>query len=166
MLLQSFAPIEDEQARMLILGSMPGALSLKMGEYYAHPRNLFWPIMAELCGFDAALPYQQRSDALKSAHIALWDVLHSCKRVGSADAKIDNSSLKINDFARFLREHPQIRHIFFNGAKAESCYRRQVLPLPGFQPIRYLRLPSTSPAYAALNHQQKLAAWRHAFSSV
>lgn len=69
--LEGFAPIADARARLLILGSMPGGHSLRLGEYYAHPRNRFWPIMAELCGFDAALAYPQRLEALKSSGIAL-----------------------------------------------------------------------------------------------
>lgn len=162
--LEGFAPIADGQARLLILGSMPGGHSLRIGEYYAHPRNLFWSIMAELCGFDATLAYPQRLEALKSAGIALWDVLHACRREGSADAKIDDASIEINDIAGFLRQHQRIGAILCNGAKAEQCFRRHVRPTLDDASLPCLRLPSTSPAHAALGRPQKLAVWRSALS--
>src|SRR3990172_6260586 len=115
---QSFAPIETADARILILGSMPGEASLRANQYYAHPRNLFWRIMGELLGFDPASPYSQKVQALKSARIALWDVLHSCRREGSLDSGIDDGSLAPNDLAAFFLDHPGITRVFFNGAKA------------------------------------------------
>ena len=157
---RSFAPVEDAAARVLILGSMPGAESLRTGQYYAHPRNLFWPILGELAGASAAYPYHRRLAALKRARIALWDVLKTCAREGSLDSRIDNGSLVANDFRSFFRRHPGITHVFFNGAKAEVCFRRCVLPDENLPPIEYRRLPSTSPAHAAMSYQQKLKAWR------
>lgn len=158
--IQSFPPIETADARTLILGSMPGEASLRAGQYYAHPQNLFWRIMGELLGFDQALPYGQRVEALKSARIALWDALHSCRRKGSLDSNIDGGSLAPNDLAAFFRRHPGITRVFFNGAKAEECYRRHVLPGIEGGSIEYLRLPSTSPANAAIPYARKLEAWR------
>jgi len=152
-----FAPIETADARILILGSMPGIASLAAGQYYAHPQNRFWAIMAELLGIDPAAPYELRVQALQQAGIALWDVLLSCRRQGSLDASIDHGSLVPNDFAAFFLSHPKISRIYFNGAKAEECYGKHVRPIGGMQ---YLRLPSTSPANAAASHQQKLQAWR------
>ena len=157
---KSFAPIENADAKILILGSMPGEASLKAGQYYAHPRNLFWRIMGELVGANPDLPYSQRTEALKSARIALWDVLRSCRRKGSLDSAIDGGSLVPNDFAAFFLLHPQITRIFFNGAKAEECYRRHVLPGIGTDSIECLRLPSTSPANASTSFERKLEAWR------
>lgn len=157
---QSFAPIEDADARILILGSMPGEASLQAGQYYAHPQNLFWRIMGELLGTDLASPYGQRVQALKSARIALWDVLRSCRRKGSLDSNIDHESLVPNDFAAFFLSHPQITRVFFNGAKAEQCYRKHMRPVTGIESIEYLRLPSTSPANASLSYERKLDAWR------
>ncbi len=125
---KSFAPIENADARILILGSMPGEASLRAGQYYAHPRNLFWHIMGELLDTDPATSYDRRTQALKSARIALWDVLRSCRRKGSLDSSIDGESLVPNDFGAFFRRHPGITHVFFNGSKAEECYRRQVRP--------------------------------------
>lgn len=104
--IHSFDPIAAPDAEILILGSMPGRASLAAGQYYAHAQNAFWRIMAELLGFDATAPYAERTQALKSARIALWDVLHSCEREGSLDTNIDRETLVANDFAAFLREHP------------------------------------------------------------
>ena len=157
---QSFAPIETADARILILGSMPGEASLRAGQYYAHPRNLFWRIMGELLGTDPGSPYEQRIQALKSARIALWDVLRSCRRKGSLDSNIDHESLVPNDFAAFFLSHPQITRVFFNGTKAEQCYRKHMQPVTGIESIEYLRLPSTSPANASLSYERKLDAWR------
>ena len=157
---QSFAPIETADARILILGSMPGEASLRAGQYYAHPRNLFWRIMGELLGTDPGSPYEQRIQALKSARIALWDVLRSCRRKGSLDSNIDHESLVSNDFAAFFSHHPAITRVFFNGAKAEAYYRKHVLPAIGIESIEYLRMPSTSPANASIPYERKLEAWR------
>ncbi|HEU0234157.1 MAG TPA: DNA-deoxyinosine glycosylase [Gallionella sp.] len=158
--IQSFAPIENADARILILGSMPGDASLRARQYYAHPRNLFWRIMGELLDTDPASPYDRRIQALKSARIALWDVLRSCRRKGSLDSNIDQESLVPNDFAAFFRCHPKITHVFFNGAKAEEYYRKHVLPAAGIETIEYLRLPSTSPANASISYERKLESWR------
>jgi len=157
--IQSFPPIEKTDARILILGSMPGEASLRAGQYYAHPQNLFWRIMGELLGTEPASPYEQRVQALKSARIALWDVLRSCRRKGSLDSDIDDESLVPNDFAAFFRGHPKISHVFFNGAKAEACYRKHVRPTINTWPIEYLRLPSTSPANASISRERKLEMW-------
>lgn len=157
--IHSFAPIADAAAETLILGSMPGRASLAAGQYYAHAQNAFWRILGELLGFDARAPYAERTQALKAAHIALWDVLHSCERTGSLDAGIDRQTLVANDFAGFLQAHPRIRRIYFNGSTAETCFHRHVAP----QLVRHLqfaRLPSTSPAHAAMPYAEKLQAWR------
>lgn len=140
---------------------MPGAASLAAGQYYAHPRNHFWPIMARLFGAGPELPYASRVRRLKSCGIAVWDVLESCIRPGSLDADIDEASIAVNDFARFFATHPRIERVFFNGAKAEAAYRRRVLPgLPAAASVLPAqRLPSTSPAHAALPFGAKLVAW-------
>ncbi len=99
----SFPPIARADARVLILGSMPSEASLAAGQYYGHPRNAFWPILAELLGFDHRIPYDQRVQAVLQARVAVWDVLASCVRPGSADADIDAESILVNDFETFLR---------------------------------------------------------------
>ena len=135
---RSFPPIADARARILILGSMPGKASLAAGQYYAHAQNLFWHILGEVTGAGPASPYAARARALKSRGIALWDVLASCAREGSLDSAIDDASISANDFVSFYRAHPRIAQVFFNGAKAEACYRRHVLPVlaPGLGPRR------------------------------
>ncbi|HEX5364680.1 MAG TPA: DNA-deoxyinosine glycosylase [Gallionella sp.] len=157
---RSFPPIADEHARILILGSMPGKESLRARQYYAHPRNAFWTILGELTGASPSLPYEARCRMLKSSGIALWDVLASCTRHGSLDADIDPESIHPNDFSAFFETHPLITQVFFNGAMAEQCFRKQVLPQLTHRPLRLLRLPSTSPANASLRDEQKLQAWQ------
>ena len=156
----AFAPLIGRAPRVLILGSLPGAASLAANEYYAHPRNAFWPIMAALLGFDVNADYAQRVAALKAARIALWDVLHSCTRPGSLDADIVPDSLVANDLPAFLQQHPAIQRVFFNGAKAEACFRKHIAPSLAAPALQCMRLPSTSPAHAALSFERKLAAWR------
>ena len=162
----SFEPVANRSSRLLILGSMPGRASLQAGQYYAHPRNAFWPIMGELLGFDPRAPYRERLAMLLAEGIALWDVLQTCTREGSLDSDIDESSIVANPFAVFLRAHPRIRTVCFNGAKAEAAFRRHVLPeLAGESgQVAFHRLPSTSPANASIPYPKKLAAWRAACS--
>ena len=108
-LLAGFPPVVDDDARLLILGSFPSVQSLAVRQYYGNPRNAFWPITAALFGFDAAAPYETRLAALQSAGVALWDVLHKCRRVGSSDAKFDMKSLVANDFGKLFAAYPSIR---------------------------------------------------------
>jgi double-stranded uracil-DNA glycosylase len=156
--IRSFPPLAAPDARVLVLGSMPGEASLAAGQYYAHPRNLFWPIIGELFGFPGDAPYAERVAALRGAGIALWDVLESCRRQGSLDSAIVDD--RANDFAVFLARHRQIRQVFFNGAKAEASFRRRVLPTLGMIELDCRRLPSTSPAHAGMSRAAKLAAWQ------
>jgi len=159
--LYSFPPLANADSRMLILGSMPGKASLAAQQYYAHPRNAFWKIMASLFQFSEQAEYATRVHALLKANIAVWDVLHSCERPGSLDSSIVEDSIVANDFAHFFRHHRQIKQVFFNGGKAESAFKKYVLPtLPRNHSPTFLRLPSTSPAHAALSFEKKLMAWR------
>ncbi|WP_374024975.1 DNA-deoxyinosine glycosylase [Mycobacterium sp. HNNTM2301] len=155
-LLRGFPPVIDQRARVLILGSFPSVQSLAVGQYYANPRNAFWPITAELFGFDATAPYETRLAALQSAGVALWDVVQRCRRAGSADAAIEPKSLVVNDFGELYARYPAIARVYFNGAKAAELYRRLA---QADDRIQYRRLPSTSPAHAVPPHS-KLAAWR------
>ena len=154
-----FPPVAAPGARVLILGSMPGQASLRAGQYYAHERNAFWRIMGDLLGAGPELPYAQRLERLTAVGIALWDVIAACERAGSLDADIVGHSVAPNDFAAFFAVHRNIARVFFNGAAAETAFRRRVLPgLPDLS-LRLSRLPSTSPAHAALGYADKLAAW-------
>jgi TDG/mug DNA glycosylase family protein len=155
----SFPPIAAPNARLLILGSMPGVASLQAQRYYAHPQNQFWPIMGALLGFDPALPYAERCARLNAGGIALWDVLQSCVRPGSLDADIDAASAEPNDFAAFLAEHPHILQIAFNGGSAEALFRRHVRPRLQALTLETIRLPSSSPAHASLRPAEKLKLW-------
>lgn len=158
----SFSPVANPTAKILILGSIPGEASLAANQYYAHPRNAFWPIMAELLGFAPDAPYAERLTALQQANIALWDVLHSCHRKGSLDTAIENDSVEVNDFDAFFARHPGIKLVCFNGGTAEHSYRQHVLKQGRHTALQYVRLPSTSPAHAALSLQQKMEIWREA----
>lgn len=156
----SFEPIADEHAEILILGSIPGQASLAAGQYYAHHRNAFWIIISNLLQIDPAIPYKSKIQELKSARIALWDVLQSCKRTGSLDSGIATDTLMVNDFQTFFQSHKKIKRVFFNGAKAEACFKRHILRQTALDYISFTRLPSTSPANATISFAHKLVAWR------
>ena len=155
----SFPPIVGSEPRILILGSMPGVASLEAQQYYAHPRNAFWPIMADLFDLDKNWPYPRRCEHLARAGITVWDVLKACHRPGSLDQHIDPASIEANDFQHFFIQHPGIEAVFFNGGKAEQLFKRHVLPTVA-EPPTLAKLPSTSPAHASLSFNQKLEAWR------
>jgi TDG/mug DNA glycosylase family protein len=161
-LLRGFPPLARPDARLLVVGSMPGAASLAATEYYAHPRNAFWPIMAALLGATASGPYGERVELLLGHRIALWDVVACCRRTGSLDAAIEPGSVVVNDFATFFAQHAGVAAVFCNGAAALALYRRLVLPTlpPEASALPVSGLPSTSPAHATRGFSAKLAAWR------
>lgn len=156
-----FPPIADKNATVLILGSMPGEASLNQKQYYAHPQNKFWYIMGEILSMDSSITYKRKQKTVAKAGIAVWDVLKSCKREGSLDSSIENNSVITNDFESFYSNHTNIKHVFFNGTKAEKEYNKHVVPKISHKHshIEYYRLPSTSPAMAMLSKEQKLAEW-------
>ncbi len=144
---------------------MPGVASLAKGEYYAHPRNAFWPIMGALLSFAHDAPYAIRARTLARAGLAVWDVLASCERPGSLDSAIDISSVQLNDFENFFATHRLLHHVFCNGTTAFTYFRRWALPrVP--RALQVTRLPSTSPAHAGLPFARKLAAWRAIVSAL
>jgi hypoxanthine-DNA glycosylase len=159
--IQGFPPICRSDAHTLILGSMPSRESLAKQKYYAHPRNSFWPIVTRLLGITTT-DYASRALQVTEGGIAIWDVLQACTRHSSLDSDIDDRSIVTNDFRTFFEQHPGITRVFFNGAKAESVYTRHVLPgLTDRQAeIGLQRLPSTSPANAAMTLEGKLEKWR------
>lgn len=158
---QGFPPIADAHARVLLLGSLPGQVSLQRQQYYAQAHNAFWKIMGRLFGAGPDLPYAARARCLVHNGIALWDVCAEAQRPGSLDAAIVHASVVSNDFAGFLAAHPHIDWIGFNGSTAAALYRRHVLPgLPApLHALRCTTLPSTSPAHAAMRFEEKLARW-------
>jgi hypoxanthine-DNA glycosylase len=150
----------DARARLLVLGSFPGAASLQAAQYYAHPRNAFWPLMGALLG-DAglsALPYAQRLDALRRHRVALWDAVAACRREGSLDTAIEDA--EPSDLPHLVARLPQLRAIACNGSLA---HRQASLAL-GDPGVPVLRLPSTSPAHAGRSLADKIDAWRAALS--
>ncbi|TPG25213.1 DNA-deoxyinosine glycosylase [Mycolicibacterium hodleri] len=146
-------PVIVDGARVLLLGSFPSERSLLSGEYYANRRNQFWPLMGALFGFDADLPYPQRIDAVTGHGVALWDVVHSCRRAGSMDAKIDQKTLVVNDFDSLLARHDGIQRIFVNGLTALEVFERHVVT-----ELSPVRLPSSSGALP-MSFADKLVRW-------
>jgi len=163
--LYSFPPVVRADARVLILGSMPGGASLAAGEYYAHPQNQFWPIMERLCGVRRSLAYPARLRGLQQQRVALWDVLQSCVRCGSLDAAIDHASALPNDLPQLLRGLPGIERLCCNGSTAYRALQRFFGERlrRDFPHLHCLRLPSTSPAHASMRVADKILAWEAAF---
>jgi hypoxanthine-DNA glycosylase len=157
-------PIVDDRTTVLVLGSMPGEVSLRKQQYYGHPRNAFWPIMSELLGFDVRADYPTRLSHVSSAGVGLWDVLRLCDRPGSLDSAIQRDGMEVNDFERLFASHSAITRVFFNGAKADQVFRRMIAPTLHAS-LEYRRLPSTSPANAAIPYEKKLQAWRAVVAS-
>lgn len=160
----SFPPISEPDARVLILGTMPGMASLAAGEYYAHPQNAFWRIMGDLAGAGRDVPYARRIEIVKAKKIALWESLQCCVRPGSLDSSITQEVP--SDFACFFKAHFDVRHVFFNGGTSEKFFKKhamknpEVLTIIGGRKISLTPLPSTSPAHAGRTYQQKLAIWK------
>jgi len=151
---EGLAPVVGDGARVLILGSFPSERSLVASQYYANRRNQFWPLLSDVFGFDAEAPYEERIDAVKGHGVALWDVVRSCRRVGSLDAKIDRKTLVVNDFGPLLTDYPTIERVFVNGLTAFELFERHVdTALPA------IRLPSSSGALP-MSFADKLARWR------
>jgi hypoxanthine-DNA glycosylase len=140
---------------------MPGVASLEAVQYYAHPRNAFWPIMGELFAVNHKASYESRICELEKLPLILWDTLQACSRPGSLDSNIDINSAQANDFQALIQRFSEIRAIAFNGATSEKYFRKLVVPtLPETSGIELLRMPSTSPANAGMSFEQKLSAWQ------
>lgn len=159
-----FPAIADANARVLILGTLPGSKSLEENQYYAKKANSFWKIMGHLIGVNTLpdLSYRERLEQLKKNNIALWDVCESAEREGSLDSDIIPETIVANNFAAFFKAHPQIELICFNGQPAERLFRKHVRGVS----IRKEILPSTSPAHASKRPEQKLEEWRQILGEV
>ena len=155
-----FNAVSRPDARVLILGTLPGAESLKQHQYYAKPQNCFWKIMGNLVGAFPQLPYEERLKRLMENKIALWDVCLAAEREGSLDANIQSE--QVNDFASFFKENEHIVMLCFNGKPAEKKFCDYVLPKNLCRRFDLRSLPSTSPAYAGMRYEQKLSLWREA----
>jgi hypoxanthine-DNA glycosylase len=150
-----FPPVTRPDTRLLVLGSLPGAVSLEQQRYYAHPRNLFWRLMSAVVGRELVpLAYADRLEALLDAKVGLWDTVAAASRKGSLDAAIRLHAA--SDLAALVTRLPQLRAIGFNGATSAKIGRRQLGPAPG---LALIDLPSSSPAYASLTFERKLEAW-------
>jgi len=155
-MIKCFEPIVDDNARLLILGSMPGKESLRQQQYYAYKRNQFWKILFEVFQEDLTDNYTKKKELLYRHHIGLWDVLKSCEREGSLDSNIRNE--QVNDFKGFFSNYPSIKYVVFNGSKAISSFKKHV----GFELLsnfEYYQLPSTSPANTK-PYEEKIRQWK------
>jgi double-stranded uracil-DNA glycosylase len=159
MLSFGFPPISSPSARVLILGSLPGRMSLERGEYYANPQNAFWKVIAARIP-DFPSDYSSRIAALIEQRVALWDVLAAATRSGSLDAAISDDAIP-NNFHAFFHAHPNVQLVCFNGATAAKLYERLVMPTltDAQRTIVRQTLPSTSGANASLTFAQKAEGW-------
>ncbi len=161
-----FPPVFDPRARVLILGSLPGDESLRRRQYYGHPQNQFWALLAAVFGQDLPrLDYERKCAFLLRKRIALWDVLKAAERCGSLDTAIRNE--RPNDLLAFFGELPGLRAVGCNGGKAHRSFCRHFGAwLSEFQGETDLcRLPSSSPAYAAMPLEAKVRRWRQFLDS-
>jgi hypoxanthine-DNA glycosylase len=157
--LQGLPPVIGRQTRLVLLGSFPGAASLAAGQYYAHPRNQFWPLLSALLDEDlVGLGYRQRLERLRARGVGLWDVIAECEREGSLDSDIREA--RYNDLASLRRRAPQLRAVAHNGGESARAMR-----VTGQLGLQVYRLPSSSPANASWSFERKLAAWRAVFDA-
>ena len=143
---KSFKPSIDNNSRILILGSMPGVKSLEEQQYYAHPQNRFWKVMASICNEPKLyeFAYDLKLKTLLNSNIALWDTIKSCKREGSLDSDIQNETP--NDIKGLLKNYPNIKTICLNGNKSYSAFKKYFPDL--LEKYNCHKMPSTSPANA------------------
>ncbi|MFN3754017.1 DNA-deoxyinosine glycosylase [Flavobacterium sp.] len=155
MKIYAFPSISSPTAKILILGTMPGEASLRAKEYYGHPRNHFWKFLFNICQQPFSTDYETKKNLLLQNNMALWDVLQACERQGSLDSAIVKEVP--NDFVTFLKVHPNITNIYFNGQKAAHFFNRYVQTEHIYTMVT---LPSTSPANAGMSFEKKLAIWQ------
>lgn len=157
MLKRSLPPVVRSDARLLVLGSLPGDRSLAEARYYAHPQNQFWQLMSPVIGRDLlALDYSAKLAALAQARVGLWDVVGAARRPGSTDAAILNIS--VNDVAGLIATLPDLRAVAFNGGTALKHGRRLIGPsfagaivaLPSSSPLHTIGRAAKQPAWDGL----------------
>lgn len=151
----SFPSISNKEAKVLVLGTMPGIASLELNQYYGHPRNAFWKLLFTILEEPFSSDYEVRKHLALKNHIAIWDVLQACVREESLDSAIEQEVP--NDFNSFLETHPNLELIAFNGQKAAKFFKQYVRLK---KTIRQVVLPSTSPANAGVLFEGKLREWK------
>ena len=158
MICRSFEPVLTPDARVMIVGSMPSVKSLADAQYYAHPRNAFWPILFDIWGVVPHNDYERKKAMLCEHGVALWDAAAYCEREGSLDSRM--RGVVYNDFSRVYAVCPHISTVLCNGGTAFSLFMRS-----GFAgERRVLRMPSTSPAYT-MPYEEKRRIWKAALLS-
>jgi len=155
---KSFSPIIYSDTKILIFGSLPGKKSLELQQYYGHARNRIWKILSHLTGSDVPVTYQQKKELLYKNKIGLWDVAHSAHREGSLDSNIKDESP--NDIESLLDNYSSIKVIGFNGKKSEKMFYKYFTEKPE---IKYVPLPSTSPANMVISFEDICARWSQLF---
>ena len=151
---QPFAPVFDENSKVLILGTFPSVKSRANNFYYGHPQNRFWKVLVALCGELVPQTVEEKKSLVLRHQIAIWDVIESCDIIGSSDSSIKN--VVPADIAGLLCK-TQIERIYVNGTLAKTLYDRFALPATG---IDAGKLPSTSPANARFRLEQLIESWR------
>ena len=159
MICRSFAPVYAPAARVLIVGSMPSVKSLAEAQYYAHPRNAFWPILFDVFGETPTDDYERRKALIRENGLALWDAARCCEREGSLDSSM--RGVEYNDFAPLYAQCPGIHTVLCNGGTAHALFLKS-----GFAGDRQvIRMPSTSPAYT-MAYARKLTIWKETLIQV
>lgn len=159
----AFPPLESDKTRVLVLGSMPSQKSLELQQYYGHPQNAFWKIMATLTGVAHDADYQQRTLALMNKGVSVWDTIASCHRPGSMDADIDTRTVSVNDFCGFFERHPTLQIVLFNGQASAKTFQKHLGKTFLYERgLESSVMPSTSPAYAAMSLALKEEIWLRA----
>jgi len=151
----SFDYISNSETIVLILGTIPGDKSLELGEYYGHPRNKFWRIISTITSNELPISYSEKKLLLLKTRIGIWDVAHNAIRKGSLDREIKDE--KPNDLDSFITEHKNLKVIGFNGTKSEALFDKY---FERKKDIKYISLPSTSPANTGIDFDNICIAWR------
>ena len=170
--ISNFPPIVGGTPRILILGSAPGEESLRQNRYYAHSRNLFWPLMSECLAIPpVSAPYAERVSALIEKGIALWDVYEEAERLRDGKPTSSDSDIrdaKFSDIAGLIENYPTVKKILLNGKKAEKAFLRyrKATDSQFLEAVAFRYLPSTSPANAAIPYDTKKHKWAAALASL
>jgi hypoxanthine-DNA glycosylase len=154
-MIKSFKPIVFENSKILILGSIPGVISLQKSEYYGNKQNYFWKIIFSIFEKEFSENYLDKINLLKINNIALWDVIETCQREGSSDSAINNE--KANDIKNLSHNYQNIKHIIFNGKTAEKYFKKHIKTVEN---IKFYTFPSTSGANARMNFEKKIGIWK------